>query len=537
MVTEAPAGQLIGGDGETFPTRRSRAELVARGVVAAAAAVPLVVYLWVALRQLGYPYELEWMEGGSVEVAARVFHGQSIYVAPSLHYVPYAYTPLYYWVSGTLAHVTGIGFLPLRLVSLAASLGCFALLFVMVRRETGDAVAGMLAAGLFAATYEVGGAWLNIGRVDALFLCLLLAAVAVGRRAERWPGALACGLLFFAAFFTKQSGLLAAAPVLVFLVVTRRRVGLIASATVVATVAVSTLVLNATTGGWYLWSIYGELVHQGSDPAHLHRFVAEDLLRPVGFAVCLGLGGLAVGLWRRRTSTDWAYWGVVVAGMAGSAFVSRIHSGGGRDTLIPLYTGVALLAALGYDALRRSELGPPALVGGALALVVALQVGVRVDHPAHLIPKPANPVAGRQLIHQLASTPGEVLVLDHPWYETMAGKPSFAQGEAVHDVLRAGPSRARSLLLASIRQVMATPKVTAVYLDNFGEEQMLGMTRPGSGWVRGGRVFGCFQCFFPPTDWAVRPAFLFVRAPAAVKLGGSVPVVTTYPATPPGRGH
>ena len=214
-------------------------------MVVAAAAVPLAVYLWVALRQLGYPYELEWMEGGSVEVAARVFHGQSIYVAPSLHYVPYAYTPLYYWVSGTLAHVTGIGFLPLRLVSLAASLGCFALLFVMVRRETGDAVAGMLAAGLFAATYEVGGAWLNIGRVDALFLCLLLAAVAVGRRAERWPGALACGLLFFAAFFTKQSGLLAAAPVLVFLVVTRRRVGLIASATVVATVAVSTLVLNA----------------------------------------------------------------------------------------------------------------------------------------------------------------------------------------------------------------------------------------------------------------------------------------------------
>jgi hypothetical protein len=531
MVTEAPAAGL---SDDATTTRRRAAELVARGVVVVAAAVPLVIFLWVALRQLGYPYELEWMEGGSVEVAARVYHGQSIYVAPSLHYVPYAYTPLYYWVSGTLAHLTGIGFLPLRLVSLVASLGCFALLFAMVRRETRDAVAGFLAAGLFAATYEVGGAWLNIGRVDSLFLCLLLAALAVGRRAERWPGALGCGLLFFAAFFTKQSGLLAAVPVLVLLVVTRRRVGLVASATLAGAVVVSTLVLDAATSGWYEWFVFGELVHQGTDYTTLHRFVADDLLRPVGFAVLLALGGLAVGLWRRRTPTDWAYWGLAAAGMAGSALVSRLHSGGARDTLIPLYAAVALLAALGYDAFRRSELGPATVVGGALALVVALQVGVRVDHPSHLIPTPSDTAAGRHLIARIAATPGQVLVLDHPWYETMAGKPSFAQGEAVHDVLRAGPSRARTLLEASIRQVMATPKVTTVYLDDLGEENMLGMTRPGSGWVRGGRVFSCFRCFFPPTDVALRPALRYERAPSPTSLGESVPGLTSVPSA---RGH
>jgi hypothetical protein len=116
----------------------------------------------------------------------------------------------------------------------------------------------------------------------------------------------------------------------------------------------------------------------------------------------------------------------------------------------------------------------------------------------------------------------------------MAGKPSFAQGEAVHDVLRAGPSRARTLLEASIRQVMATPKVTTVYLDDLGEENMLGMTRPGSGWVRGGRVFSCFRCFFPPTDVALRPALRYERAPSPTSLGESVPGLTSVPSA---RGH
>ena len=88
------------------------------------ALVPIAVYLYVALRQLGYPYELEWMEGGSVEIVGRVLHGQALYVAPSLHYVPYTYPPLYFWVSALVAKMTGLSFLPLRLVSFVSSLGC-----------------------------------------------------------------------------------------------------------------------------------------------------------------------------------------------------------------------------------------------------------------------------------------------------------------------------------------------------------------------------------------------------------------------------
>ncbi len=150
---------------------------------------PIVIYLFVALRRIGYPFELEWLEGGEVEIVNRVVHGQGIYVAPSLHYVPYPYPPLFIWISAVFAKVLGVGFLAPRLVSFLASLGVLALLFHIVRRETGDAVAGLVAAGLFAATYQASGAYFDLARVDSLFLALLLAAIALVRRTT--PGAVA----------------------------------------------------------------------------------------------------------------------------------------------------------------------------------------------------------------------------------------------------------------------------------------------------------------------------------------------------------
>jgi len=489
---------------------RPAIERAARVVVVVASVLPIVTYLWVALQQLGYPYELEWMEGGSVEIVNRVVHGQAIYVAPSLHYVPYAYPPLYFWVSAAVAHVTGVGFLPLRLVSFTASLGCLALLYSMVRRETADPVAGLLAAGLFAATYEVGGAWLDIGRVDSLYLLFLLAAVAVARRATGVRGGLLVGGLVAAAFLTKQSALLAAAPLLGLLVVTRRRVGLAAVATVAALVVGTTLVLDATSHGWYGYYVLSELVHQGVDRTAAVRFPVKDL-GPAVWALALGVVGAAVG-WHRRSATNWPFWLAVVAGFVASSWVARAHSGGGRDVLIPAYAAVALLAGLGYDALRRSPGRARAVVGAALALVVVVQVGHLADHPSHLVPTAASAATGRHFVAELRATPGEVIVIDHPWYATLAGKGSWAQGEALHDVLRAGDGPARRDLLRSIDAALASPRVTTVYVDTPVD------TGPFATALRryfvpaaGRRVFPCYRCFFPVTDVATRPYLRYVR--------------------------
>ena len=491
-----------------------------RIVVVLAAVAPVAVYLYVAARRLGYPFELEWLEGGEVEIVNRVVHGQGIYVAPTFHYVPYPYPPLFVWVSAAFAKVLGVGFVAPRLVSFLASLGVMALLWHIVRRETGDTVAGLVAAGLFAATYQASGAYFDLARVDSLFLVLLLAAIALARRARTWRGGAAVGLLLFLAFFTKQSALIAAVPTLLYLVVSRRRVGLAGAVTLAALLVVSTAVLDHATHGWYDYYVFEELPSQGISTHAIQTFIPKSLLRPTGWALALGLVGLVVGWHMQRegrgtgadagtgASTGWPFWICAGAGLVAASWLSLVHAGGSFDVLMPAYAAVAIIAGLGYDALVRSNPRYQSLLGALLAVVITVQV-VQLDRGSlHEIPSDASAVAGHRFIALVASLPGQVIVADHPWYETMAGKPSWAQSEAVHDVLRSGPGPARRELLASIQSTLDSPSVTTVFGDDPGDTIGPGFAR---NFRLGPPVFSCARCFFPVTDVPRRPYLRYDR--------------------------
>src|SRR5262245_60024700 len=172
----------------------------------------VLAFVIVAVARLPYPFELEWLEGVVLEHVHRVLAGQAIYVAPSLDFVPLNYTPLYYYVSAAFAAVLGPGFVPLRLASLLSALGLLALIALLVRRETGRWSGGELAAGVFAATYRRGGAWLDIARADSLYLLLLLAGVCALRWGSRVRGALVAAVLWTLAFLAKQSAPVVLAP-------------------------------------------------------------------------------------------------------------------------------------------------------------------------------------------------------------------------------------------------------------------------------------------------------------------------------------
>ena len=81
--------------------------------------------------------------------------------------------------------IFGAGFFAPRLVSLLASLGSMLLLFSMIKKDTGSYAAGIISAGLFAAAYEATGAWMDIARVDSLFIFWVVLGVFA---ATRWSG-------------------------------------------------------------------------------------------------------------------------------------------------------------------------------------------------------------------------------------------------------------------------------------------------------------------------------------------------------------
>jgi hypothetical protein len=448
-----------------------------RVLVAAASAAAILAYLWVAVHRVGYPYELDWMEGGSVELAARVATGHSLYAAPSLGFVGWTYTPLYYILSAGVSALTGIGFVPLRLVSLLASMATMGLLGWVVVRETGDRVAGLLAAGLFAAAFRISGAWFDTGRVDSLFVALTLGALAFGCRARSGRGGVGLGALCFLAFFTKQSALVAVAPALVLVAVRRPRAGVAALLTLLALVVLSTLILDGLTADWYRYYVFDELSHQPWAHQVWLSFWREDILGQEWPLALLVVAAAALagrpGGWRRAAESGAAYWGAAGVGLLASAWASRLHTGGYLNVLMPAYAAMALAGGLAYARLThertRRRFTPVAAGAAVVAQLILLAYPIGAE-----IPSPANRAAGAQLIARLRMLRGPVLVLRHPWYASELGEGAFAQEEAIGDVLRSTDRRGAQALRASLRGALNADHVQAVVLDGAFDAPLLG---------------------------------------------------------------
>ncbi|MGI9185359.1 MAG: glycosyltransferase family 39 protein [Solirubrobacteraceae bacterium] len=491
-----------------------RAMAAIRLLIALAAAAPIGVYLWIALHRLGYPYELDWMEGGSVELAARVVAGHSLYVVPSLHFVGWTYTPLYYWLAAAVAKVTGVGFFTLRLVSVVASIVSMTVLARMVTRDGADRIAGLVAAGLFAAAFVVSGAWFDTGRVDSLFVALTLVTLAWGLRARSRRDGLVFGALAFLAFFTKQTALVALVPALTLLLVTRRRVALPALATLAVLVLGSTLLLDATSDGWYRFYVFSELAGQPWAPGEWVQFWTRDILGHEWPLVVLAGAGAVAGVRpkaKRRAamavlSSPVAYLVVASVGLIVAALISRVHTGGYANVLIPAYAATALLAGLACAELLRTR---RPIINVLVAGVLLLQLGLLAYPIGAQIPTAADRAAGAELLQRLRGLRGPVIVLRHPWYATVTGHGSFAQGEGITDVLRSANLRGATVLRASLPGALDADHIQAVVLDGGFDAHVFGPQLTREFHLVSGPITR--RRLYPLTDVLTAPTLLYVR--------------------------
>lgn len=181
-----------------------------RGLLSALSIAALLLFYAVALGRLTWPFDLEWMEGGMIMHAARLLHGEPIYAAPSLDFVPYFYTPGYPALLAGLAWLqqlfggSGLSFGLARAVSLACTTWTLYLLFRIGQREA-NARTGLYAAGLYAALFRTNGAFYDLARPDALLIALLCSAVYVAAFSRSWRGAVFAGAILALGFFTKQT--------------------------------------------------------------------------------------------------------------------------------------------------------------------------------------------------------------------------------------------------------------------------------------------------------------------------------------------
>jgi hypothetical protein len=457
--------------------RTDRAAGMERGLrllVVAASVFVMLLFLVTALRRWRYPYELEELEGYVYLTALRAFHGQPIYPRPSLEFIPYMYPPLYYYVTAWLGRVMGMTIGTMRMASILSTLGCFAMIYTLVWSEVKRNWAALAAAGVYAGCYTVCQEWFDLGRLDSFFVLLVLVAMYATRRLHPVIAA----VVWVLAFQTKQSILPAA-----FVMLCCHWKDLKKTAAGVVTLAVlaggSVLWMNHATQGWYSFVVFA--VPGANADIKLRTlavFWSLDVLRPLALAVMVIV---AAAVLTRPAWEDLATRFYVASMILVVLFWwIRAHSGSTANALMPIYALVAVL--FGISAARlvgwlealpagagQAGVGGLSAKQGAVMLVLGaalVQVAAGVYNPGDYVPARELQASTAAVVNDVRSLPGNVLVLQHPYYAMLAGKPYGADLVSIRDAMRPAHSPIRGELKSQIDQVLAGHQYGSIVFED-----------------------------------------------------------------------
>jgi MFS family permease len=414
---------------------------LAVALVAMLSAAATGLYLMLAAKHLGYAGEMDYIEGVMMDHVARLVAGKPIYVKPSVDFISLAYMPGWTVAAAAVARVLGPGFLAGRLVSFAGSLVIGGLVLAILKRETRSWTIAIAGAGLYYMGYgAAGGGHYDVARPDSLMLALALGALYVLRFTEGTAGAVVSALMLVAAFFTKQHavwfGLLTA--VHVWFNERRRLVAFVVPW--VLGCAGGYALLAVWLGPWftfYTWNLPAHWSHVA--PIRIEHYLGAGLLGMLGGLTVPALLSLMLpeAPWRGKSGL-WMWLGL--AGV-GTGLLATLDPSAWKHVFIPSMVAMSVLGPLSIWRLM-SAFGAASPVVRERAMTAAcallavqfipLIYNVHVERP--------HPHAARAhdaLVDYIRGIPGHVIVVEHGYYTTLAGKGSGLQQIAIGDLERA----------------------------------------------------------------------------------------------------
>jgi hypothetical protein len=457
------------------------------------------VYGFVVVFRIAYPYQLELYEGVLVEQVLRILEGRALYAEPTIEYIPSVYPPLYFYLSAFLAKILGIGFLPLRLVSVLASLGAFFLVYLMVKKETGRKDLALAAAALLAAVYKINRDWYDIARVESLYLFWVLAVLYLVRFAKTSKGLALAGLCAGLAFLSKQTALAIFLPLFVYSVFVHRRRSLFLIGSAAAVIGLTTVYFENISGGWYTYYLFKVPAQHAASfmGERLWGFWLKDLLAglPVAFPLALVFFFVKDPGIPKQTKL---FYLCAAIGMLGMSWLGRLPVGGARNALFPAHAWVAVVLGLSAHTLirgtqylflpgRLKEIG----IVSPYYLLLALQLVLLIYDPFMRIPQKASYEAGRETVRRMAAVEGEVYAPSLPFVPRAAGKGSHAHPTLLKDIRGADPERGERLIEEARRRIRDGAYGAIFFEPNFFERPF------GRAYVRGEPV----SMDKPPRFW------------------------------------
>ncbi len=184
----------------------SKHSTIAKAIALCLGVFFVCLFLYLSLKRVFFPYEIEWMEGSITEHALRIFQGKQLYIKPSIDFINWIYQPLYYYTVAAIMHITGVSYLSGRLVSFSSTILTCILLYAAVYRLTDTAKSyAFIAPCLYLAEYSMRGFSYDIARIDSLFVLLAVCSVVILLYSKRAIAVVSSAIFLALAFFYKTT--------------------------------------------------------------------------------------------------------------------------------------------------------------------------------------------------------------------------------------------------------------------------------------------------------------------------------------------
>ena len=544
----------------------SRTEKFQNALLAAFFLGILGLFLSTVFSRLGYPYDLEWMEGGVLLHGHRVLNGKELYPYPSETYIPFIYPPLYYWLLAGVSWFSELDYQAGRILSICGGLLSCAAIVRALRWEGISWWIALCGGGFFLSTYEDTGAFLDIVRADGILLALMSWSLVWVREGKIRMGAIALALAFatkhnaaimgfpIAYWLWKSTGwrsalsfgLWSAVPALVFLGTMQLgtdgrfltyllevpahhpfvlwRLTWLSSYEILS----AHLLISLTGLGLYLWfcaqklrSVKNVLGFSGACivlvmilfAKPMEGFLAESIpfagvapkmvgRNAMGVLFCLSLVMMFFG----KPNKD------------GDSIFSRYHFWILCSGVAWVFSGIMRAHHGGYSNVLLPGMWGSSLCCGFLlhelwtrfpflrwgwVFLVGGHFWTVSWQPSTLIPTSQDVLAGDRLIARLKEIDGPVFSPHAPWYPVIAGKEPSAHLIALWDINHKGGPFYSSVQV--IEDAMAKRTFSAILLANTKEDY----GRKKFYRKRERFVYPNKKVFFPKKGWRVRPQYLY----------------------------
>lgn len=444
--------------------------LVAATLVAALPALTqLVWHARIFAGRAGFPLDLEWMEGGVLVHAQRIAQGKGIYVAPSLDFIPFLYTPLYPALLAVLSFVFPLGYVLGRVVSILAFITTLVLLVVCTAGEAEDrkrralaVLVGVGGAGAIAASFTFTTCFYDLVRADSLLLAFEAGTLYLAVRGRGWKSAAIAGALIALGFFAKQTATILGIGIGVGMLVANWRRGLVYGATAAVVLAAGLGLLVKTSDGWF-WTYIFKLHQSHAFRPEAIRVIAwpftQQFAWPLFLALILATVGLALSRKLRRSDailwtaalageiaalvafgTQWAdanafIPAIVFPAFAAAVLIARavdVALSGGKWGALSVATLVVLL--LGSQSLHTAPPKPVQQRRWTPVLLGWPKLASALPALSTTVPSARDRTAALHLLDELRALPDPLFIPFHTYYAVLAGKRPFVHRMGVHDV-------------------------------------------------------------------------------------------------------